>query len=68
MSRARGRSALNEMRENERLLKAAGYKDPKAYAARLVREGIGPEELRDRMRWAYGSVGSLNYTHGFVKR
>lgn len=59
---------MTEMRENERLLKAAGYRDPKAYAARLVLEGVGPEELRERMRQPYGAVGSLNYTHGFVKR
>lgn len=51
----------------ERMLQAARYKMPRRYAKMLLAEGIGPEELRERMRRAPGDVGSLLYTHRFEK-
>lgn len=49
----------NEMRD---LLKNSGY-DPRD-AERLQAEGMGPFELKDRLRHVPGSMGSLGYTHG----
>lgn len=66
------RSAAEQVRlaeeyEMERMLQAARYKTPKRYAKVLAMEGIGPEELRERMRLSPGSVGSLLATHRFEK-
>jgi hypothetical protein len=58
---------IAEEYEMERMLQAARYKTPKRYAKILSREGMGPEELRSRMRLAPGEVGSLLYTHRFEK-
>lgn len=52
----------------EGMLAAAGYKMPRQYAKQLAAEGIGPDELRERMRLSPGAVGSLQYTHRFEKR
>ena len=62
------REEFNEIAEMSKMLKASGYTAARGYATRLYREGMGSEELRERMRVPYGAPGSLNYTHGFVKR
>ena len=51
-----------ELLEMQVLLEQCGYNP--AYAELLQREGMGPYELKDRLRIEPGSVGSLEYTHG----
>lgn len=52
----------------ELMLRDARYAHPRQYAKALSAEGMGPEELRVRMRRPTGAVGSLQYTHNMVKR
>jgi len=53
------------LREMEELLEKRGY-DPKD-AKTLQDEGMGPYELEYTLKFQPGSVGSLEYTHGFKK-
>jgi predicted RNA methylase len=48
------------------VLTQGGY-DP-ADAARLQAEGMGPDELRERIKGLPGSLGSLQHTHGLRQR
>jgi hypothetical protein len=55
-----------ETKELERILARHGY-DPKKASA-LEAEGMGALELEHRIKSARpGSMGSLEYTHGFKK-
>lgn len=56
----------SEKSEMQVLLKKHGY-DPKD-ASKLMKESIGPEELRSRLKNKPGAVGSLEYTHGLKKK
>ena len=47
-------------------LTRGGY-DP-ADAARLQAEGMGPEELRERLKVLPGAIGSLQHSHGLLQR
>lgn len=53
-----------ELGEMEAMLVRAGY--GAEYAATLQTEGMGPEELRERLSIPAG-IGSLTYTHGFQR-
>lgn len=55
-----------ELLEMQEILQQCGYNT--AYAEILQREGMGPHELKDRLRFAPGEPGSLEYTHGYRKR
>ena len=54
---------LEEMQE---LLSRRGY-DPRE-AVRLQAEGMGPDELKDRLKHKPGSVGSIEYTHAITSK
>lgn len=56
-----------EAYEMETMLMKCGYASAAALAKRLNREGMGPEELRERLRVKYGAPGSLRYTHNARK-
>jgi hypothetical protein len=55
-----------ELKEMQGLLTKAGFngKDAK----RLQEEGMGPEELKQRLRRPAGAVGSLEYTHNLERK
>lgn len=53
-----------EAREIAVLLKAAGYTNPKMWARKLVREGMGPYEVAERIRHGKSGIGSLGHSHG----
>lgn len=55
---------LAELNALSELLRRARYKRTREYAARLFKEGIGPEELRQRLR---NSPADLKRTHGFER-
>lgn len=55
-----------EERELARMLEARGYAPSEA--RRLASEGMGPEELRERLRVRAGAVGSLEHRHGIARR
>lgn len=61
-----GASASGEERELAAILRARGYAPEDA--RRLAAEGMGPEELRERLRSRPGAVGSLEHTHGLSRR
>jgi hypothetical protein len=55
-----------EFQEMGELLFRKGY-DPEL-ARVLIREGMGPEELRGRLQHRSGEIGSLEHSHGVQKR
>ena len=55
-----------EHREMRRMLMEAGFAPE--HAIRLSAEGMGPEELRVRLRVPPHEVGSLDNTHNFHRR
>lgn len=59
VERARRAVVLIEMAG---LLQRYGYSPE--HAGRLAEDGMGPEELRGRLRMGTSGVGSLEYTHG----
>jgi hypothetical protein len=60
-----GADDVGELMDMEDLLERAGY--DRSHAARLSREGMGPEELRGRLAVREG-VGSLPHTHGIRRK
>lgn len=55
-----------QLLELKAVLRRYGF--PTKYALALHREGMGPEELASRARFARGAVGSLEYTHNIRRR
>jgi hypothetical protein len=46
----------------------ADYGFPKSAAGKLIKEGMGPRELAQRVRLPATGVGGLTYTHGIKQR
>lgn len=61
------RQQAEEILEMSALLKRRGFAYPQLYARKLSREGVGPYELEHVLRFRPGSIGSLEYTHGFKR-